>query len=283
MRPGTCSACGPRTIPDAAYPGSPTFWSTFCPYRSPCPGRSRSMPGRSLPSRHRQRQLVRCTGKGRKRNVPRWLAHVGPACLPGPTAAPARVFPTFPGPTRGLVEGMVCLVRGMAGPGNGPGWWRPLEEALAGVPGSGGSAGQGRTPIGRHRAGDMVVNCVLPFLHALGQVEGDAGLSERAVEVYHAFPKLQENEITREMRRLLCPNHPVGYTGTRSRPREYGQSGEPHALDAAYPEAVAQGGPTGAGAVGRAPHGGVQAPRSANERDGGGWGRGLATPGGSRG
>ena len=59
--------------------------------------------------------------------------------------------------------------------------------------------------VGAARARDMLVNVALPFLHAYG-VAGGIGQGERlaraALDAYAAAPKLQENEITREMRRL---------------------------------------------------------------------------------
>ena len=65
-----------------------------------------------------------------------------------------------------------------------------------------------RPYVGVARARDMLVNVALPFLHAYG-VAGDTGqgssggaLARAALDAYAAAPKLQENEITREMRRL---------------------------------------------------------------------------------
>ena len=57
--------------------------------------------------------------------------------------------------------------------------------------------------IGKGRAGDMVVNVVLPFLHAYAAIAQSSALRRSCVEVYHALPKLEDNEITREMKRLL--------------------------------------------------------------------------------
>ena len=59
--------------------------------------------------------------------------------------------------------------------------------------------------VGRGRAGDMAVNVVLPALHAWAGLRRDAKLRETCLELYRSFPKLSENEITREMRRLLAP------------------------------------------------------------------------------
>ncbi|MGH2541684.1 MAG: DUF2851 family protein [Ardenticatenaceae bacterium] len=57
--------------------------------------------------------------------------------------------------------------------------------------------------IGKGRAGDMAVNVVLPCFHAYARIRKSEALRRRSVEIYEAFPKLQDNEITREMRRLL--------------------------------------------------------------------------------
>jgi hypothetical protein len=57
--------------------------------------------------------------------------------------------------------------------------------------------------IGPGRAGDMAVNVVLPFLSAWATEQRDAALAERSLGMYRRMPALQENEVTREMRRLL--------------------------------------------------------------------------------
>jgi len=70
--------------------------------------------------------------------------------------------------------------------------------------------------IGGGRAKDMMVNVVLPFLHCWATIRLDGELKDRCVQAYHVFPKLGENEITREMRRLLCLNdYAVTITGAR--------------------------------------------------------------------
>ena len=56
--------------------------------------------------------------------------------------------------------------------------------------------------VGRGRARDMLVNVALPFLHAHAQASGVEALANAALQAYAAAPKLQDNEITREMRRL---------------------------------------------------------------------------------
>jgi hypothetical protein len=57
----------------------------------------------------------------------------------------------------------------------------------------------------------MVVNCVLPFLHGLARLRGDGELARLSLEAYRACPRLQENEITREMGCLL--SEPLGEQG----------------------------------------------------------------------
>ena len=109
----------------------------------------------------------------------------------------------------GLVEGMACLVKDSARRGGARGCVRVLEEGLLGVyqpslpaAGVGGAEGT-QARMGRGRVRDMVVNSVLPFLHALAQMRGDAQLEQLSLEIYCGYPKLQENELTREMRRQL--------------------------------------------------------------------------------
>ena len=60
-----------------------------------------------------------------------------------------------------------------------------------------------RPYIGKGRASDMAVNVVLPFLHCYAGIAASAALSMRSVELYHSFPKLQDNDIVREMKRLM--------------------------------------------------------------------------------
>ena len=57
--------------------------------------------------------------------------------------------------------------------------------------------------VGRGRAADIAVNVALPFLHAWAKMRVDRGLEEASVALYRGFPMQPENEITREMRRLL--------------------------------------------------------------------------------
>lgn len=59
--------------------------------------------------------------------------------------------------------------------------------------------------IGRGRARDMAVNAVLPFMYAYAGHKRSPTLGRTCLRTYRAFPSLADNEITREMKRLLGP------------------------------------------------------------------------------
>ncbi len=71
---------------------------------------------------------------------------------------------------------------------------------------------KGSAYIGTGRARDMAVNVALPFCHAR-QGGGDTA----ALALYRAFPKLQENEVTREMKERLLPPEWAGLVSTARR------------------------------------------------------------------
>ena len=72
-----------------------------------------------------------------------------------------------------------------------------------------------RPYIGKGRARDMLVNIALPFLHAYAAEIDNGELADTAQAAYAAAPKLQDNEITREMRRLLDIGKDVKMTARR--------------------------------------------------------------------
>jgi hypothetical protein len=76
--------------------------------------------------------------------------------------------------------------------------------------------------IGRDRAVDVLVNIILPALWHYGRQAGDAHLHNLAQEVYSSFPRLQENQITRAMRRQLARQFPVSRTIAASALRQQG-------------------------------------------------------------
>ena len=92
----------------------------------------------------------------------------------------------------GLSNGITGLIKDAPG---------PLEKGLM-VETKGDNA---VAPIGRGRARDMAVNVVLPFTYAIGRKGGDLDLARATTSLYHRYPKLQDNEATREMKRELMP------------------------------------------------------------------------------
>jgi hypothetical protein len=53
--------------------------------------------------------------------------------------------------------------------------------------------------IGAGRAGEVVVNVLLPFAYALGQATSEPALSERALGLYRRYPSGPPNRVVREM------------------------------------------------------------------------------------
>jgi len=63
--------------------------------------------------------------------------------------------------------------------------------------------GEARALVGPGRASQISVNAALPGVHAWASLNGNAVLGERCLRLYRAHPKLPENSVTREVRRLL--------------------------------------------------------------------------------
>ena len=59
--------------------------------------------------------------------------------------------------------------------------------------------------IGEGRAREIAVNVVLPFMYAWGGIARDRDLRVAGKEIFERMPGLADNEITREMKRLLPP------------------------------------------------------------------------------
>ncbi len=74
--------------------------------------------------------------------------------------------------------------------------------------------------VGLGRAGEVAVNVLLPFLHALGQACDDQGLSERALALYLRYPPTPPNRVTREMARQV--GGPGGAASARTACRQQG-------------------------------------------------------------
>ena len=72
------------------------------------------------------------------------------------------------------------------------------KELTAALTVEAGPGGKGSL-IGRDRARDLAVNAALPFMHGLAVVQQKLDDAQAALDLYARFPKLQENELTREM------------------------------------------------------------------------------------
>jgi hypothetical protein len=53
--------------------------------------------------------------------------------------------------------------------------------------------------VGAGRAGEVVVNVLLPFAYALGQAASEKALSDRALAIYRRYPSGAPNRVVREM------------------------------------------------------------------------------------
>ena len=70
--------------------------------------------------------------------------------------------------------------------------------------------------VGDGRARDLALNVALPFAHAHARTRGDRDLESASLQVFGRMPGLQENSVTREMRRLLAEaGRSIGPGGAR--------------------------------------------------------------------
>jgi len=58
--------------------------------------------------------------------------------------------------------------------------------------------------LGHSKAGEIMVNVVLPFAFSWGKMASEPKLMKKAIELYNRYPKLAENEITHHMAKQLC-------------------------------------------------------------------------------
>ena len=66
--------------------------------------------------------------------------------------------------------------------------------------------------LGKSKAGEIVVNVILPFAFSWGELANDTKLTENAIELYRNYPKLAENCITRHMKKQLRLEESFGFT-----------------------------------------------------------------------
>ena len=62
--------------------------------------------------------------------------------------------------------------------------------------------------LGQEKASEIVINAILPFACAWGEISSDLKLKRKAVEIYRRYPRPGDNELTRHMKQqlLLKPN-----------------------------------------------------------------------------
>jgi len=58
--------------------------------------------------------------------------------------------------------------------------------------------------LGNSKAGEIVVNVVLPFAFSWGELTNETKLTENSIELYRNYHKLAENCITQHMKEQLC-------------------------------------------------------------------------------
>ncbi len=147
--------------------------------------------------------LSRGGGFGAAMSVKEWrLFRVRPSNHPRRRiAGAARILDRFM--DAGLARG---LTRAAAGP-------RELTAALTVEEGPGGKG----SLIGQDRARDLAVNAALSFMHGLAKIKREPDASDAALELYARFPKLQENELTREMAAQLVDPDWAGTVSTARR------------------------------------------------------------------
>jgi hypothetical protein len=108
--------------------------------------------------------------------------------------------------TTGILDGLLTVLTGAAENG------RALETAIIvnedeqhdkGVNTS--RPVQRHPPIllGKDRAGDIIVNVLLPFYAAYASLRSAPGLAQKAAAVYHGYRGPVENSLERHMRRQL--------------------------------------------------------------------------------
>ncbi len=66
--------------------------------------------------------------------------------------------------------------------------------------------------LGSSKAAEIVVNVILPFAFAWGELAGEAKLMKKPVDLYRTYPRLAENCITRHMANQLCLEQFSGFT-----------------------------------------------------------------------
>jgi hypothetical protein len=106
--------------------------------------------------------------------------------------------------SRGLAEGILNLIRKQSNKGEPQniesgfillcnGYWSDhIDFGIAKI--------KGTAMIGQARAREMVINVVLPFVSAWGELFGELSLISKVEGIYNEYPKMGENQLTCHMR-----------------------------------------------------------------------------------
>ena len=153
-------------------------------------------------------------GYGRSLRAEEWHTfRVRPANHPrhrmaGAARLLARCLESVPDESTNPEERLVAVLNGIVASGS--------AARLTGFLTVKADAGRGAAYVGAQRARDLAVNAVLPFCHARSQ-DADAAGETAALSLYQKFPKLQANEITREMAEQLLPTEWDGVVNSARR------------------------------------------------------------------
>jgi hypothetical protein len=102
--------------------------------------------------------------------------------------------------TRMRKRGLLNALEDVVSAGHG----RAIEEALTVEEGWGMNTEPGGTAyIGKERAGEIIVNVVLPFFTAYGMAAGRHELGAAANDIYRQYPAGAENSVEKHMRKQL--------------------------------------------------------------------------------
>jgi hypothetical protein len=107
--------------------------------------------------------------------------------------------------TRMRKKGLLNELEDMLISNSATGRWRAIEEALT-VEDNWGmdtETGSTATLIGKERAGEIIVNAVLPFFTAYGLNAGRQELRAAAIDIYRQYPAGAENSVEKHMRKQL--------------------------------------------------------------------------------
>lgn len=131
-------------------------------------------------------------------------AGLGPPAVPGVARLLAPQGWTTVGvrpanhPRHRLKAAAVLLARYL-GPGPAAGLWPHLETGAGALEQAllvaGGPAQP--APLGRDRAREMIINAVLPFFLALGELQGEPQVTAAALRLYTSFPAHGDDGVTR--------------------------------------------------------------------------------------